>query len=35
MFFILSYSVGQKYLYSNFFFFTGIVDDGRELKYST
>ena len=28
------YRVGQKYVYSNYFF-TGIVNDGRELKYKT
>ena len=28
--------MGQKYVYSNYiFFFTGIVNDGRELKYRT
>jgi hypothetical protein len=28
--------VGQKYVYSNYFFsFTGIVNDDRELKYRT
>jgi len=28
------YRVGQKYVYSNYFF-TGIVNYGRELKYRT
>jgi hypothetical protein len=27
--------MGPKYVYSNSFFFTGIVNDGRELKYRT
>jgi hypothetical protein len=31
----MKYWVGQKQVYSNFFFFTGIVNDGRELKYRT
>ena len=30
------YRLGQKYVYSNYsFFFTVIVNDGRELKYRT